>query len=227
MCGIHSGSTPRPGEISLAHNGVLFLDELTEFERSVLDVLREPLETGVIHISRAARQAEFPARFQLVGAMNPCPQGFDCDLAERCVCTPEQRARHRKRLSAPLLDRIDLAIDVPRIPPAELAEHSEASEDSATVAQRVARAHELQIARQNGPNSGLDGAALDRHARLERSERNLLDTAAERFRLSARAYHRILRVARSIADLDAAEQISRVHLTEALSYRALDHWRTQ
>ena len=224
---VGGGSTPRPGEISLAHNGVLFLDELTEFERSVLDVLREPLETGVIHISRAARQAEFPARFQLVGAMNPCPQGFDCDLAERCVCTPEQRARHRKRLSAPLLDRIDLAIDVPRIPPAELAEHSEASEDSVTVAQRVACAHELQIARQKGPNSGLDGAALDRHARLERSERNLLDTASERFRLSARAYHRILRVARSIADLEAAEQISRGHLTEALSYRALDHWRTQ
>ena len=224
---VGGGSTPRPGEISLAHQGVLFLDELTEFDRSVLDVLREPLETGVIHISRAARQAEFPARFQLVGAMNPCPQGFDCDLAERCECTPEQRARHRKRLSAPLLDRIDLAIEVPRIPPAELADTREPAETSACVAERVARARAVQKARQDGLNSGLDGAGLERHANLAEGDRRLLDKAAERFRLSARAYHRILRVARSIADLGGVEQIATPHLTEALSYRALDHWRTQ
>ncbi|WP_018145075.1 YifB family Mg chelatase-like AAA ATPase [Thioalkalivibrio sp. AKL6] len=224
---VGGGSTPRPGEISLAHQGVLFLDELTEFSRSVLDVLREPLESGVIHISRAARQAEFPARFQLVGAMNPCPQGFDCDLAERCECTPEQRARHRKRLSAPLLDRIDLAIEVPRIPPKDLAGSAEASEDSASVAKRVARARKVQRERQNGLNSALDGTALDRYAALGTADRELLDKAAERFRLSARAYHRILRVARSIADLNDAEAIATQHLTEALSYRALDHWRTQ
>ncbi|MGM0672714.1 MAG: YifB family Mg chelatase-like AAA ATPase [Pseudomonadota bacterium] len=224
---VGGGSTPRPGEISLAHQGVLFLDELTEFARSVLDVLREPLETGVIHISRAARQAEFPARFQLVGAMNPCPQGFDCDLAERCECTPEQRARHRKRLSAPLLDRIDLVIEVPRIPPADLAATGDPAEGSAAVAARVVRARTLQHARQDGLNSALDGTGLDRHAALAAKDRQLLDKAAERFRLSARAYHRILRVARSIADLNGAEQIATPHLTEALSYRALDHWRTQ
>ncbi|AKJ96199.1 ATP-dependent protease [Thioalkalivibrio versutus] len=224
---VGGGSTPRPGEISLAHQGVLFLDELTEFSRSVLDVLREPLESGVIHISRAARQAEFPARFQLVGAMNPCPQGFDCDLAERCECTPEQRARHRKRLSAPLLDRIDLAIEVPRIPPGDLAGSADASEDSASVAKRVARARKVQRERQNGLNSALDGSALDRYAVLGTADRELLDKAAERFRLSARAYHRILRVARSIADLNDAKAIATQHLTEALSYRALDHWRTQ
>ncbi|WP_018142295.1 YifB family Mg chelatase-like AAA ATPase [Thioalkalivibrio sp. ALJ7] len=224
---VGGGSTPRPGEISLAHQGVLFLDELTEFDRSVLDVLREPLETGVIHISRAARQAEFPARFQLVGAMNPCPQGFDCDLAERCECTPEQRTRHRKRLSAPLLDRIDLAIEVPRIPPAELASSNEPCEGSASVAARVARARAVQNERQGRLNSTLDGTALDRYAQLQRTDRQLLDTAAERFRLSARAYHRILRVARSIADLNDAQAITTSHLTEALCYRALDHWRTQ
>ncbi|MGM0554394.1 MAG: YifB family Mg chelatase-like AAA ATPase [Pseudomonadota bacterium] len=224
---VGGGSTPRPGEISLAHHGVLFLDELTEFDRTVLDVLREPLETGCIHISRAARQAEFPARFQLIGAMNPCPQGFDCDLAERCQCSPDQRARHRKRLSAPLLDRIDLAIEVPRIPPAELAANDTVSEDSARVVRRVAAARERQQARQEVPNSALHGPALDRHAALSSADREVLDTAAERFRLSARAYHRILRVARSIADLDDAETIATRHLTEALSFRALDHWRTQ
>jgi len=224
---VGGGSTPRPGEISLAHQGVLFLDELTEFDRSVLDVLREPLETGVIHISRAARQAEFPARFQLVGAMNPCPQGFDCDLAERCECTPEQRARHRKRLSAPLLDRIDLAIEVPRIPPSELAADGEPAESSAAVAERVARARQRQLERQGQLNSTLDGPELRRHAALDAQDRQLLDTAAERFRLSARAYHRILRVARSIADLDDSATIATRHLTEALGYRALDHWRTQ
>ncbi|WP_019625158.1 YifB family Mg chelatase-like AAA ATPase [Thioalkalivibrio sp. ALJT] len=224
---VGGGSTPQPGEISLAHQGVLFLDELTEFDRSVLDVLREPLETGVIHISRAARQAEFPASFQLVGAMNPCPQGFDCDLAERCECTPEQRARHRKRLSAPLLDRIDLAIEVPRIPPADLAADAAPTEDSATVATRVARARKVQHDRQGTLNRSLQGKGLEHHAALSRPDRELLDRAAERFRLSARSYHRVLRVARSIADLNEAETIATQHLTEALSYRALDHWRTQ
>ncbi|WP_019021584.1 MULTISPECIES: YifB family Mg chelatase-like AAA ATPase [unclassified Thioalkalivibrio] len=226
---VGGGGTPRPGEISLAHNGVLFLDELTEFDRRVLDVLREPLETGVIHISRAAHQAEFPAHFQLVGAMNPCPQGFDCDLGNACQCTPEQRGRHRKRLSAPLLDRIDLAIDVPRIPPAELGRDTPDpdAEDSTTVARRVAAARRLQLERQGCLNRMLEGRALQQHARLPEEERALLDAAAERFRLSARAYHRILRVARSLADLAGAPTIGRAQLTEALSFRALDHWRVE
>ena len=222
---VGGGSNPRPGEISLAHNGVLFLDELTEFDRRVLDVLREPLETGVIHIARAARQAEYPARFQLVGAMNPCPQGFDCDLGERCQCSPEQRVRHRRRLSAPLIDRIDIAVEVPRLPTTELVPVPGQDEDSATVGSRVARAHRMQQARQQKMNSRLSGRELDLHAPLGARDRTLLETAVERFRLSARAYHRILRVARSIADLSGSEEIGTQHLTEALGFRALDRWR--
>jgi magnesium chelatase family protein len=222
---VGGGSSPRPGEISLAHNGVLFLDELTEFDRRVLDVLREPLETGVIHISRAARQAEYPARFQLVAAMNPCPQGFDCDLGERCLCSPEQRARHRRRLSAPLVDRIDIAVEVPRLPTGELAPVAGQDEGSASVAERVARAQQRQRRRQGKMNSLLSGRELDRHAPLAEGDRLLLERAVEKFRLSARAYHRILRVARSIADLADSGTIATPHLTEALGYRALDRWR--
>ena len=224
---VGGGSNPRPGEISLAHNGVLFLDELTEFDRRVLDVLREPLETGVIHIARAARQAEYPARFQLVGAMNPCPQGFDCDLGERCLCTPEQRVRHRRRLSAPLIDRIDIAVEVPRLPTTELVPVPGQDEDSATVGTRVATAHQMQQARQGKMNSLLSGRELDVHAPLSASDRALLERAVERFRLSARAYHRILRVARSIADLAGSDTIGTPHLTEALGFRALDRWRLE
>jgi magnesium chelatase family protein len=222
---VGGGSNPRPGEISLAHNGVLFLDELTEFDRRVLDVLREPLETGVIHIARAARHAEFPARFQLVGAMNPCPQGFDCDFGERCQCTPEQRVRHRRRLSAPLIDRIDIAVEVPRLPTTALAPVPGQDEDSATVGARVAAAHRMQQARQGRMNSLLSGRELDIHAPLRAADRVLLEHAVERFRLSARAYHRILRVARSIADLAGSAEIGTAHLTEALGFRALDRWR--
>ena len=222
---VGGGSNPRPGEISLAHNGVLFLDELTEFDRRVLDVLREPLETGVIHIARAARQAEYPARFQLVGAMNPCPQGFDCDLGERCQCTPEQRVRHRRRLSAPLVDRIDIAVEVPRLPTTELVPVPGQDEDSATVGTRVALAHRQQQARQGRMNCLLGGRELDIHAPLGKTDRELLERAVERFRLSARAYHRILRVARSIADLAGSTDIGTPHLTEALGFRALDRWR--
>ncbi len=222
---VGGGSNPRPGEISLAHNGVLFLDEMTEFDRRVLDVLREPLETGVIHIARAARQAEYPARFQLVGAMNPCPQGFDCDLGERCQCTPEQRVRHRRRLSAPLIDRIDIAVEVPRLPTTELVPVPGQDEDSATVSARVAHAHQMQQARQGKMNSLLSGRELDIHAPLSTADRGLLERAVERFRLSARAYHRILRVARSIADLAGSADIGTAHLTEALGFRALDRWR--
>ncbi|AHE99641.1 YifB family Mg chelatase-like AAA ATPase [Thioalkalivibrio paradoxus] len=223
---VGGGPNPRPGEISLAHNGVLFLDELTEFDRRVLDVLREPLETGVIHISRAARHAQYPARFQLVAAMNPCPQGFDCDLAERCQCSPEQRARHRRRLSAPLIDRIDLAVEVPRLPTTALQPVPGEDEASASVAERVRAAHERQRRRQEGRlNSQLSGRELEVHAPLEPGERVLLERAVDKFRLSARAYHRILRVARSIADLADSETIRADHLAEALGFRALDRWR--
>lgn len=224
---VGGGSNPRPGEISLAHNGILFLDEMTEFDRRVLDVLREPLETGVIHIARAARQAEYPARFQLVGAMNPCPQGFDCDLADRCVCSPEQRARHRRRLSAPLIDRIDIAVEVPRLPTTELVPVPGQDEDSATVGARVRQAHERQRNRQGKMNSSLSGRELDHYACLTAADRTLLEQAVEKFRLSARAYHRILRVARSIADITGSEEIRTPHLTEALGFRALDRWRLE
>jgi len=224
---VGGGSNPRPGEISLAHNGILFLDEMTEFDRRVLDVLREPLETGVIHIARAARHAEYPARFQLVGAMNPCPQGFDCDLADHCQCSPEQRLRHRRRLSAPLIDRIDIAVEVPRLPTTELSPVAGQDEDSATVARRVARAQERQQQRQGKMNSLLNGRELELHAGLQPADQALLERAVERFRLSARAYHRILRVSRSIADLADSAAIETPHLTEALSFRALDRWRVE
>jgi magnesium chelatase family protein len=224
---VGGGSNPRPGEISLAHHGVLFLDELTEFDRRVLDVLREPLETGVIHLARATRRAEYPAAFQLVGAMNPCPQGFDCDFATRCVCSVEQRARYRSRLSAPLLDRIDLAVEVPRIPTQALLPIPGEDEGSASIAARVGAAHARQMARQGKPNRLLTPRDLEELARLEPRDQRLLEQAVERFRLSARAYHRILRVARSIADLAGAEAITTAALTEALSFRALDRWRLE
>lgn len=223
---VGGGSRPRPGEISLAHNGVLFLDEMTEFDRQVLDVLREPMETGMIHVSRALRQATFPASFQLVGAMNPCPKGFDCDLGSRCECSPEQRARYRGRLSAPLVDRIDLAVEVLRLPTAELLSLPGEEETSATVAARVRMAHARQLQRQGKANAQLSGRELENFAVLKPGEQSLLEQAVERFRLSARSYYRILRVTRSIADLDEAETITRKHLAEALSFRALDRWRT-
>lgn len=224
---VGGGSHPRPGEVSLAHNGVLFLDELTEFDRRVLDVLREPMETGSITISRAARQTDFPARFQLVAAMNPCPQGYDCDLGERCQCTAEQRRRHLTRISAPLLDRIDLQIEVPRPPKEALASAAPEGESSAVVRERVCAARHQQIQRQGHLNTRLAGRDVTRRCPLSATDRKLLETAMERFKLSARAYHRIVKVARTIADLAQAEQIGTAHLTEALSYRAMDRWRQQ
>jgi magnesium chelatase family protein len=221
---VGGGSTPRPGEISLAHNGVLFLDELTEFDRRVLEVLREPLETGTITISRAARQAEFPARFQLVAAMNPCPQGYACDLNENCRCTPEQQRRHRSRLSAPLLDRIDLQIEVPRVDHESLSRPDPEAETSAGVRARVERARRLQLERQARPNALLGNRELEAVGGLQPGDTELLRQAMERFKLSARAYHRILKVARTIADLASAERIETPHLMEALSYRTMDRW---
>jgi len=223
---VGGGSTPRPGEISLAHNGVLFLDELAEFDRRVLDVLREPLESGRISISRAARQAEFPARFQLVAAMNPCPQGHDCDLAQNCRCSPEQIRRQRARLSAPFLDRIDLSVQVLRLPRDELfGQRGPAPEDSATVRARVQACRSLQLQRQGCANAQLDGKGIARHCALSEQTRQMLEQAMDHFQLSARSAHRILRVARTIADLAGSEAIAQEHLAESLGYRALDRWR--
>jgi magnesium chelatase family protein len=223
---VGGGSSPRPGEISLAHNGVLFLDELAEFDRRVLDVLREPLESGRITISRAARQAEFPARFQLVAAMNPCPQGYDCDLAANCRCSSEQHRRQRARLSAPFLDRIDLSVQVPRLPRGELLnDQGPPPEDSATVRARVQACRARQLERQGCTNAQLDGQGIARHCALDGPTRQTLEQAMDRFRLSARSSHRVLRVARTIADLADSERIDPAHLAESLSYRALDRWR--
>jgi len=221
---VGGGGTPRPGEISLAHNGVLFLDELPEFDRRVLDVLREPLETGRILISRAARQAEFPADFQLVAAMNPCRCGFAGDPVRACTaCTPEQAARYQRRVSGPLRDRIDIQIEVPALPRGELLDglHTRA-EGSASVRGRVEAAWRRQMDRQGMANARLGEPGIQAHCGLSAESRRLLATAIERLGLSARAFHRILRVARTIADLEAREAIGRHHLTEAIGYRRLD-----
>ncbi len=218
---VGGGSTPRPGEISLAHRGVLFLDELPEFERRVLEVLREPLESGSITISRAARQAEFPARFQLIAAMNPCPCGYLGHPGGRCSCTSEQVARYRARISGPLLDRIDLHVEVPALS-RDALRSGKAEEDSATVRRRVVSARERQLSRGGKPNSGLNNREVERFCALNRADAALLDRAIEQLGLSARAYHRILRVARTVADLAGETEIGSRHLSEALGYRRLD-----
>ena len=215
---VGGGSEPRPGEVSLAHRGVLFLDELPEFDRRVLEVLREPLENGVIHISRAARQATFPARFQLVAAMNPCPCGYLGHRSGRCQCTPEQVARYRGKISGPLLDRIDMHIEMPTLSPDELAGQGQ-GETSAAVRERVISARRIQLARQGKANADLSGAELDRHGLVEASAQQTLLQAVERLHLSARSYHRILRVARTIADLKGAERISRQEVLQAVQLR--------
>ncbi|GMV27916.1 MAG: magnesium chelatase [Rhodanobacteraceae bacterium] len=218
---VGGGSIPRPGEISLAHHGVLFLDELPEFDRHVLEVLREPLESGRIAISRAARQVEFPARFQLVAAMNPCPCGYAGDPSARCRCTPDAIARYRSRLSGPLLDRIDLKLDVPRLPHTDLRE-ANGGEASVLVRQRVVAARERQLARAGRPNAWLANRDLERDCVLRPHDQALLDRAVDRLGLSARAYHRILRVARTIADLAGSERIESPHVSEAVQYRRFD-----
>lgn len=215
---VGGGSIPRPGEISLAHHGVLFLDELPEFDRHVLEVLREPLESGRISISRAARQVEFPARFQLVAAMNPCPCGYAGDPGGRCRCTPDAITRYRSRISGPLLDRIDLKIDMPRVPQADLRS-GDAGESSAVVRERVACARMRQLERAGKPNAWLGNREVERDCHLTPAGHALLDRAVERLGLSARAYHRVLRVARTIADLAGDGGIDTVHLSEAIQYR--------
>ena len=220
---VGGGSNPRPGEISLAHNGVMFLDELPEFDRKVLEVLREPLESGSITISRAARQAEFPSRFQLIAAMNPCPCGYYGHSNGRCRCTPDKIQRYRNRISGPLLDRIDMHIEVPNLS-LEMIQRPQrnAEEPSKKVKQRVEAAHQLQISRTKTTNNLLSSQQIDRHCQLCEYDRQLIETAINKLGLSARAYHRILKLARTIADMGNSEDIKTPHLSEAISYRKLD-----
>ena len=215
---VGGGSRPQPGEISLAHHGILFLDELPEFDRKVLEVLREPLESGHIVIARARDKVRFPARFQLVAAMNPCPCGYLGDPGGRCRCTPEQIQRYRAKLSGPLLDRIDLHLTVAR-ESTNLLASSQAGESSAQVAARVSQARQRQLARQGCANAFLDLPGLQQHCRLPETDRLWLEQACERLNLSLRAAHRLLKVARTLADLEGASEIGRAHLAEALQYR--------
>jgi magnesium chelatase family protein len=218
---VGGGSEPRPGEISLALNGVLFLDELPEFDRRVLEVLREPLESGKITVSRAARQADFPARFQLIAAMNPCPCGYLGHASGKCRCTPDQVARYRGRISGPLLDRIDIQIEVPSVPEEELTRQA-AGEPTGAIRARVERTYAIQLERQGKPNSLLGVKEIERICRPDPGGDSLLRQAIGRLNLSARAYHRVLKVARSIADLAGSAGIAAAHVAEAIQYRRLD-----
>ncbi len=238
---VGGGSDPRPGEISLAHHGVLFLDELPEWDRRVLEVLREPLETGVIHISRAARQSTFPAQFQLIAAMNPCPCGWLGDSRGRCHCTAERIARYRSRISGPLLDRIDIALEVPSVGVEILAIPREArivtdgdqghgaglivsgeAETSAAVRARTTAAAQYAMVRQGKLNARLTPAEIGRLCRPDQAAAALLAQAMTRLALSARAYHRVLKVARTVADLAGATHIGATHVAEAIGYRRFD-----
>ncbi len=215
---VGGGAVPRPGEISLAHHGVLFLDELPEFERKVLEVLREPLEAGKVTISRAARQTDFPCRFQLVAAMNPCPCGYLSHPQRACRCTPDAIARYQGRISGPLLDRIDLQLTVPAMSTAEMLD-APTGESSANIARRVALARERQIVRQQSPNALLSSNQIDHHCQPDAAAATLLRAAIERLHWSARAYHRVLKIARTIADLEGCAQIGSAHAAEAIQYR--------
>lgn len=219
---VGGGSHPRPGEISLALHGVLFLDEFPEFDRKVLEVLREPLESGKITISRAARQAEFPADFQLVAASNPCFCGYLGHPSGKCQCTPDQIARYRGRISGPLLDRIDIQIEVPAVSQEELMRQNVMGEKSSVIRTRVTESHQRQLARQGKTNNRLGVKEIDQYCTLDMVSENLLKQAISRLNLSARAYHRILKVARTIADLSGVEKISNQHIAEAIQYRRLD-----
>jgi len=215
---VGGGSNPKPGEITLAHLGVLFLDELPEFDKKVLEVLRQPLESKEIIISRASRQITFPANFQLIAAMNPCPCGYAFNQDSRCQCSAESIKRYQSRISGPLLDRIDLHIDVPPLKAQELQDTTPV-EDSATVRERVLQAFHFQIQRQGGLNHALSPKQLEKYVVLDETSQKMIEMAQQRLNLSARSYHRILRVSRTIADLAQSEQIQSTHLTEALSYR--------
>jgi magnesium chelatase family protein len=220
---VGGGSNPRPGEISLSHHGALFLDELPEFDRKVLEVLREPLETGHITISRAARQVDFPAQFQLIAAMNPCPCGYLGDASGRCHCSSEQVSRYRSKISGPLLDRIDMHLEVPRVSHEVLRKGSEEGEESsATIRARVIAARNVALARSGKANAALSAKEVKLHCELSEAGDKLLAQAMERFGLSNRAYHRILKLARTIADLANSQDIEIAHLSEAIGYRKFD-----
>ena len=216
---VGGGSTPRPGEISLAHQGVLFLDELPEFQRQALETLREPMETGYVTISRAACQTVFPASFQLVATMNPCPCGFLGDPNGRCRCTADQIQRYRQRISGPLLDRIDLQVNMLRVPWRQL--EAPASEASATVRQRVLQARDRQASR-GTLNARLPTEKIHAHCSLDQNQRNLLEKAVQHFCLSPRAVHGILKVSRTIADLAGEQHVGNLHLQEAIGYRCTE-----
>jgi magnesium chelatase family protein len=215
---VGGGQNPRPGEISLAHHGVLFLDEMAEFNRSVLEVLRQPLEEGCVRIARAIRTVTFPARFMLIGAMNPCPCGFHGDQSRPCRCTPMQIARYASRLSGPLRDRMDLTVTVAALPARELSAAT-ASEPSTSIRARVAAARTTQIARDGTLNARLHGRTLRARTVLEREARGMFDVALTRLALTARGHDRVLRVARTIADLDGSETVGADHVGEALQFR--------
>lgn len=218
---VGGGNPPRPGEVSLAHRGVLFLDELPEFERRVLEVMREPLEAGEVVVARARMSVRFPARFQLVAAMNPCPAGRMCERPERCVCPPDQAQRYRARVSGPLLDRMDLHIQVPAVPASTLLA-TDRDTDDAALRTRVATAHARQWDRRGKLNRELGAEELQEDCRLSQAARALLERAAERLELSARGLHRVLRVARTLADLNDRDALEDGDLLHALSFRQIE-----
>jgi magnesium chelatase family protein len=215
---VGGGNVPRPGEVSLAHNGVLFLDELPEFDRRVLEVLREPLESGHITVSRAAHQADFPARFQLIAAMNPCPCGWLGHVSGKCHCTSEAVQRYQDRISGPLLDRIDMQVEVASMAPETMAALAD-GESSQTIADRVAHAYAAQIARQGKANQRLSTREIDKYCRLDASGDRVLLGAMAHMHWSARAYHRVLKLARTIADLAGTPRVESEHVAEAVQYR--------
>jgi magnesium chelatase family protein len=222
---VGGGTVPKPGEVSLAHNGVLFLDELPEFKRNVLEVMRQPLEDGNITVSRALGSINYPASFMLVAAMNPCPCGFLTDPQKECVCTPAQVQRYRSRVSGPLLDRIDIQVEVPTLRYQELAS-KDAGEPSAAIRQRVNRARAVQLARfpkrNIHANAQMGSRDIRRYCVINEDAEKLLENAINRLGLSARAYSRVLKVGRTIADIAGSEEIESAHIAEAIQYRSLD-----